>query len=146
MIINAKTDTMGGRLKFLRYQWGYTLETVADAVGVSSMTVSKWERDKTKPKGDHLERLAILFQISEEFILTGKTELSSETEKFIHDYQFSDEYTISEKTKKYADMFRKIEGTTTRRAIVYGVLSHFPKTEIYELMRYIVDFLENRRD
>lgn len=50
---------LGNRLKTLREQRGYSQEKLAKLIGVSRSTLSNYEKDKTSPKMDVLENMAI---------------------------------------------------------------------------------------
>ena len=52
------------KLKELRVTHGMTQEAVADHLGVSSQTVSKWERGLLSPDIALLPKIALLFKIS----------------------------------------------------------------------------------
>lgn len=52
------------QLKELRAARGMTQETVAEELGVSSQTVSKWERGLLSPDISLLPKIAILYQCS----------------------------------------------------------------------------------
>lgn len=52
------------KLKELRTSHNLTQETVADRLGVSSQTVSKWERGLLSPGIDLLPKIAVLFKCS----------------------------------------------------------------------------------
>lgn len=49
---------LGKRIRELRLQSGRTQEALAHELGVSMMTVSRWERDQHKPSLNELGRLA----------------------------------------------------------------------------------------
>ena len=52
------------KLKKLRTDRGMTQETVANSLGVSSQTVSKWERGLLSPDIALLPKIALLFKCS----------------------------------------------------------------------------------
>lgn len=65
------------RLKNLRLAKGLTLQQVGDVFGISKVSVSTWESGKTSPDRKKLEKLAELFGISVQYLITGTEEESS---------------------------------------------------------------------
>lgn len=64
--------TLGGRLKAARDDKGYSQEYVAEKTGIPQNTISRLEIDAAKkPKRDHLEKLALLYNISLDSLLTN---------------------------------------------------------------------------
>lgn len=45
---------------------------VSRATGISNMTLSDWKRGKTKPKIDKLQLIADYFNVSVDYLMTGK--------------------------------------------------------------------------
>lgn len=66
--------TFGNRLYQLRQEAGFTQAYVAHKVGVTNKSVSKWENGAAKPSTNVLRKLAILFHISIEELLTLREE------------------------------------------------------------------------
>lgn len=66
--------TFAERLAAARKNKGMTQSDVAERLGVSFQAVSLWERGETTPEIDKLEDLAKLYQISLDWLLTGKQE------------------------------------------------------------------------
>jgi transcriptional regulator with XRE-family HTH domain len=63
--------TLGARLRQCRRDRGLTQAGVARSLGVARVSVTLWEGDKTRPSLDHLLRLAKLFDVSSDWLLTG---------------------------------------------------------------------------
>ena len=63
---------IGGRLRTLRKEQGWTLKTLAGRCGVSTNTVWRWEQDKQTPTVSLLQKLAETLRTSESF-LTGRS-------------------------------------------------------------------------
>lgn len=61
--------TRGEKLSRLRREQNYTQEQLADLLGVSRQTVSKWESDVTCPETDKLIRMGELFGCSLDYLL-----------------------------------------------------------------------------
>ena len=62
-----------GHLKELRLKCGYTQQQVADVLGVTKATISKYESGQRKLRSDHVEKLSILFNVEPVYILLGVT-------------------------------------------------------------------------
>ena len=77
------------KLKELRIAHNMTQETVAERLGVSSQTVSKWERGLLSPDIALLPKIALLFKCSIDFLfdmeLVWSTEHRQEFEAKIHE-------------------------------------------------------------
>ena len=54
----------GQHLQAARRHCGMTQETVAEALGISRQTVSKWELDETMPNIEQFQKLAALYRLS----------------------------------------------------------------------------------
>ena len=67
--------TIGKRIGLLRRQKGLTQEELANHMGVSPQAVSKWENDQTCPDISALPKLAQLFGVTVDELLSGKEEL-----------------------------------------------------------------------
>lgn len=64
--------TIGKRISDLRKGCSYSQEYVAEKIGVSRQAVSKWEQDQSAPDTYNLIAIAELFDVSVEFLATGK--------------------------------------------------------------------------
>lgn len=60
-------------LKQLRLKFGYTQEQVADELGVTKATISKYEKGQRHIKTEYVEKLAKLYSVEPVYILTGRT-------------------------------------------------------------------------
>ena len=67
--------TIGKRIALLRKEKGLTQEELAGHMGVSPQAVSKWENDQTCPDISALPKLAQLFGVTVDELLSGKEEL-----------------------------------------------------------------------
>jgi len=61
-------------LKILRKKRGLTQEEVADKIGATKITISRYESNQRKIGGENLVKLAKLFNVTPEYILSGKEE------------------------------------------------------------------------
>lgn len=64
--------TLGNRLYEMRKAKGLSQENVADILGVTRQTVSKWETDQTTPDFDKILPICQLYNITTERLLTGE--------------------------------------------------------------------------
>ena len=66
--------TFSERLAKARKEKGFTQSDVAEKLNVSFQAVSLWERGETTPEIDKVVDIASLYQVSIDWLLTGKTE------------------------------------------------------------------------
>lgn len=59
-------------LRDLRIKNGYTQQEVADKIGVTKATISKYEKGLRRVQ--HIEELALLYHVDPSYILTGETD------------------------------------------------------------------------
>lgn len=76
--------TFSERLVKIRKEKGFTQSDVAEKMNVSFQAVSLWERGETTPEIDKLVDIAALYQVSLDWLLTGKAE-----ERVLVDFQDS---------------------------------------------------------
>ncbi|MBE1526390.1 transcriptional regulator with XRE-family HTH domain [Sphingopyxis sp. OAS728] len=62
-LANSAGETLGGRMRHLRFQRGMMQDDVAASLGVSVASVSHWESDRSFPKRGRLVDLAQLFGV-----------------------------------------------------------------------------------
>lgn len=73
-------DTIGARIKFLRQTTSnLTQQKLADATGISRGNLSNHEKDRFKPASDAIIAIANYFNVTTDWLLTGKDEIDSET-------------------------------------------------------------------
>lgn len=77
--MKTKKQTIGQRIKELRESRGLTQSQLAEELNFSDKTVSKWEKDGTEPDSETLVKLAKVFNVTLDYLLTGETALT-ETE------------------------------------------------------------------
>ena len=61
--------TLGEKLSKLRKEYNYTQEQLAEILGVSRQSISKWESDIAYPETDKLIELGKLFECSMDYLL-----------------------------------------------------------------------------
>lgn len=65
---------LGDNLKFLRIRYKYTMESLAEKIGVSRQSVSKWENNETLPDLLKCNELAKLYNVSLDALVNGAVE------------------------------------------------------------------------
>jgi transcriptional regulator with XRE-family HTH domain len=63
--------SLGEKLLDLRKKAGLSQEEVADKLGVSRQTVSKWETDQTIPELINVKLLSQLYNVSYDYLISG---------------------------------------------------------------------------
>ncbi|HDX9176205.1 TPA: helix-turn-helix domain-containing protein [Klebsiella oxytoca] len=74
---------MKDRIRARRVQLDTTQQTLAKKLGVSRVSVTKWENGTTKPDGENLHQLAIALQVKPEWILYGEGDVVLDDTKVI---------------------------------------------------------------
>lgn len=94
--LNAETSK---RLKELRLQHGYTMESLGEKIGVVKSTIAKWENGYVDNiKREMIVKLAKLYNVSPVYIMgydiepTGLDSQKERTEHFTQLYNRLDEY------------------------------------------------------
>lgn len=89
---------------------------VSKATGISNMTLSDWKRGKSTPKQDKLKLIAEYFDVSVDYLLTGKannyTPEMAETDAII--------ISLSEDIKKYSIKMSKL--SETDKKIIFNLI------------------------
>lgn len=76
-IMDDATTQFADRLLDLRRKAGYSQEQLADLLGVSRQAISKWEGAQGRPEVDNVVKLAQIYRVSTDFILTGSASVPS---------------------------------------------------------------------
>ncbi len=77
-----KTE-MKDRIRSRRVQLDITQQTLAKKLGVSRVSVTKWENGTTKPDGENLHQLALALQVTPEWLLYGLTDAAPDDIKLV---------------------------------------------------------------
>ena len=97
---------LSANLKKYRIMKELTQEDVAEYLGITAQSVSKWERGESYPDITLLPALANIFETSVDLLLGMDTIRADETRRNIHktsmEYQQSGDYALSEKTYREA--------------------------------------------
>ena len=86
------TTQLADRLLDLRRKAGYSQEQLADLLGVSRQAISKWEGAQGRPEVDNVVKLAQIYRVSTDFILTGSASVPSVCETAPAPRELSREY------------------------------------------------------
>ena len=73
--------TTGEKIAKLRKENNYTQEDLADIMGVSRQSISKWEGDQAFPETEKLIALARLFRCSLDYLLNNEIEAETKNEE-----------------------------------------------------------------
>lgn len=80
----AQIMTLGEKLSKLRKEYNYTQEQLAEVLGVSRQSVSKWESDIAYPETDKLIRIGKIFECSMDYLLKDEiVETTGESNTFV---------------------------------------------------------------
>ena len=104
--------TLGEKIARQRKELNYTQEQLADILGVSRQSISKWESDIAYPETDKLIELGKLFDCSMDYLL--KEEITEkdgvQTSGFTEKVEEISRKVMTEKNKEKAKKILKIIG------------------------------------
>lgn len=119
--------TLGEKLSKLRKEYNYTQEQLADILGVSRQSISKWESDIAYPETEKLIELGKLFECSMDYLL--KDEVTEKTGASVSESTFTEKVTeiskkvMTDKNKGKAKKILKIIGITLAVFLVVDIIS-----------------------
>ena len=87
--------TIADRIQSLRKSKGMSQEELADAVGVSRQSVSKWESEQASPDLDKVVIMSELFEVTTDYLLKGIEPVKTDDHKTMADV--IDQKILSEK-------------------------------------------------
>ena len=70
--------SFGETITNLRKNKGITQEQMAERLGVTRQTVSKWELDQSTPDLNYISQLSDIFEVTTDYLIKGETTASSE--------------------------------------------------------------------
>ena len=79
---------IGSNLRMLRSNSSYTLEDVAEIIGVSRQTIAKWESGETYPDIENCVKLSALFKISLDAMVKEPVQILAEEPNDKGQYMF----------------------------------------------------------
>ena len=119
--------TLGEKLSKLRKEYNYTQEQLADILGVSRQSISKWESDIAYPETEKLIELGTLFECSMDYLL--KDEVTEKTGSSVSESTFTEKVTeiskkvMTDKNKGKAKKILKIIGIILAVFLVVDIIS-----------------------
>ena len=117
--------TLGEKLSKLRKEYNYTQEQLADILGVSRQSISKWESDIAYPETEKLIELGKLFDCSMDYLLKEEvTEKSGvQTSTFTEKVEEISRKVMTEKNKGKAKKILKIIGIILAVILTIDIIS-----------------------
>ena len=119
--------TLGEKLSKLRKEYNYTQEQLADILGVSRQSISKWESDIAYPETEKLIELGKLFECSMDYLLkddvTEKTGVSVPESTFTEKVTEISKKVMTDKNKGKAKKILKIIGIILAVFLVVDIIS-----------------------
>ena len=117
--------TLGEKITKQRKELNYTQEQLADILGVSRQSISKWESDITYPETDKLIELGKLFDCSMDYLLKDDvTEKSGvQMSDFTEKVQDISRKVMTDKNKSKAKKIWKIIGIIFAVVLTIDIIS-----------------------
>ena len=117
--------TLGEKIARQRKELNYTQEQLADILGVSRQSISKWESDIAYPETDKLIELGKLFDCSMDYLLKEEvTEKSgAQTSDFTEKIEEISRNVMTEKNNRKAKGILKIIGIILAAALTIDIIS-----------------------
>ncbi|SMO74869.1 Helix-turn-helix [Balnearium lithotrophicum] len=116
---------LGERLKYLRKSLGLTQEELAQKLGISMMTLRRYESNKSQPDAEVLTKLLKLFHVNLNWLLTGKGNM------FINN-----EHNIPVPSPIDRELFQRIT-ELIEGYYKAGLLNGVPEEEIIEMVKFL---------
>ena len=119
--------TLGEKLSKLRKEYNYTQEQLADILGVSRQSISKWESDIAYPETEKLIELGKIFECSMDYLL--KDEVAEKTGDSVSESYFTEKVTeiskkvLTDKNKGKGKKILKIIGIILAVFLVVDIIS-----------------------
>ena len=119
--------TLGEKLSKLRKEYNYTQEQLADILGVSRQSISKWESDIAYPETEKLIELGKFFECSMDYLL--KDDVTEKTDTSVSESTFNEKVTeiskkvMTDKNKGKAKKILKIIGIILAVFLVVDIIS-----------------------
>ena len=117
--------TLGEKIARQRKELNYTQEQLADILGVSRQSISKWESDIAYPETDKLIELGKLFDCSMDYLLKEETTEKDgvQTSGFTEKVEEISRNVMTEKNNRKAKGILKIIGIILAAALTIDIIS-----------------------
>lgn len=100
--MDKKTNVSAKRIKELRLKNGYTMEKLAELIGVSKSTIAKWENGYVENmRQDRVYKLAELFNVTPTYIMGYENEYDNNYENLGAE--------INTREKKFIDLYSHLD-------------------------------------
>ena len=76
---HMRTESLGQRLRRERMRLNWSQERLAEAIGTTSMSINRWEHDKTSPQPHYREQLCHVFHTTADALFGTPDESESQT-------------------------------------------------------------------
>lgn len=121
-------NTMGSRLKTLRKKYNYTGEEVGNMLKVSKVAIYNWEKDIRSPSPDVIKKLANIYEVSTDYLITGKESTSTKYG-----------YYRDPEAEEYAEYLR----TRPEAKLLFSASRDMSKEDMEEVVNYI-EYLKSK--
>ena len=130
--------TFGEKLSKLRKDYNYTQEQLADILGVSRQSISKWESDIAYPETNKLIELGKLFECSMDYLLKDEITEKNGTHEATFDENVKgvSKRVMSDQNKKKAIKVLKTAGIVLGGVLVIDFISLIVTIVVY-LVKHI---------
>ena len=124
--------TIADRIQSLRKAKGMSQEELADKVGVSRQSVSKWESEQAAPDLDKIVIMSDIFEVTTDYLLKGIEPVKSDDHKTMADVL--DQKVLTDKNGKRVKTARKwfligfgaLLAIDLISMIIYFIINGFP--------------------
>lgn len=103
-------STLGQRLRKSREAMGWSQTIVCKKLGISNSTLSGYERDYREPDADMIATFAKLYEVSTDFLITGKDTETSDWDSKLPDLTEKDERDLAKDLEKMINNLESGEG------------------------------------
>lgn len=105
--MSTNIETIGERIKFLRQTiHKLTQQELANVTGISRGNLSNYEKDRFKPASDAIVSIASYFNVTTDWLLTGKEKLDYETNVL---KSSNSDVILSDKEIQLITLFRRLK-------------------------------------